>query len=138
MRRLAALLVVARRAAALQVVHAGATDAWPENRSRPPSSAGSKFAATIEPEALEKRVKELGGEVLRTVEFYGSTSTPRADADDARHLVPAGRRLGAQSTGRGAATSDGRRDESAFREIEAFPAHRGGQCSRFRRRGLSR
>ena len=29
-----------------------------------------KFAATIEPEALEKRVRELGGEVLRTVEFY--------------------------------------------------------------------
>ena len=66
MRRLAALLVVARRAAALR----------PPTRMKRTTALNAaveveeKFAASIEPEALEKRVRELGGEVLRTVEFY--------------------------------------------------------------------
>ena len=66
MRRIAALLVVARRAAALR----------PPTRMKRTTALNAaveveeKFAASIEPEALEKRVRELGGEVLRTVEFY--------------------------------------------------------------------
>ena len=48
---------------------AGAKDAWPKPL-KAAVEVEEKFAATIEPEALEKRVRELGGEVLRTVEFY--------------------------------------------------------------------
>ena len=59
MRRIAALIVVARRAAALR----------PPTRMKRTAALNAaveveeKFAATIEPEALEKRVRELGGEV---------------------------------------------------------------------------
>ena len=121
MRRLAALLVVARRAAALQ---------RPPVRRRmatKPLKAAveveEKFAATIEPEALEKRVRELGGEVLRTVEFYDEyfdteelTLTTRDTwlrrRDGAWELkVPAEARR--QATGG---------ETTAFREIEDVPS----------------
>ena len=119
MRRLAALLVVARRAAALR----------PPTRMKRTTTLNAaveveeKFAASIEPEALEKRVRELGGEVLRTVEFYDEyfdteelTLTTRDTwlrrRDGAWELkVPAEARR--QATGG---------ETTAFREIEDVPS----------------
>ena len=121
MRRLAALLVVARRAAALQ---------RPPVRRRmatKPLKAAveveEKFAASIEPEALEKRVRELGGEVLRTVEFYDEYF----DTDDLKLTTRdtwLRRRDGAwelkiPAEARRQATGG---ETTAFREIEDVPA----------------
>ena len=119
MRRIAALLVVARRAAALR----------PPTRMKRTTALNAaveveeKFAASIEPEALEKRVRELGGEVLRTVEFYDeyfdteelaltTRDTWLRRRDGAWELkVPAEARR--QATGG---------ETTAFREIEDVPS----------------